>query len=233
LQNELLAALDPDSYRGISRDLTPVSLEFGAVLQTHLSRPRGVVFPCGGVCSVINLMPDGGMVEVAMVGREGFVGMEAAIDEGLTIGQVMVQIATQHAWRMSADAYRRNLQRYPNFRTLTSRFALVYFGTIMQTTACNSLHTAEQRLARWLLMTQDRVGGDLPLTQELLSIMLGVRRPTVSVAAAMLQKIGAIAYNRGRIRIADRARLEDTACSCYHAICDLASRLVESRVTSR
>jgi CRP-like cAMP-binding protein len=233
-QNGLLGALDEDTFRTIARDLTPVSLELGAVLQAHLSPPRAVLFPCGGICSVVTLLPDGAMLEVAMVGREGFVGVEASVDDAMTLGQVMVQIPTPHAWRMSADAFRKNLQRHASFRLVITRATLVYFGTVMQITACNSLHTVEQRLSRWLLMTQDRIGDDtLQLTHDQLSMMLGVRRPTVSNAAAMLQKSGAIAYHHGRIRVLDRDKVEAVTCQCYRAVRDLSTRLLELPAQAR
>src|SRR5260370_29799502 len=139
------------------------------------------------------------MVEMATIGREGMVGVSAVLDGGPTPAVGMVQAETDTCYRMSADALRREMDRRGAFYDLATRFAQALVGCIMQSTACNAVHSVEQRLARWLLLAQDRVGlNAFPLTQEFVSMMLGVTRPTVSVVAGTLQKAGLITYHRGQ-----------------------------------
>jgi CRP-like cAMP-binding protein len=130
-------------------------------------------------------------------------------------------------WRMKASVFRRILRDCPKLNRLLSRYTLALFNQVAQGLACNRLHTVDERCARWLLMTHDRVEGDsFPLTQEFLAQMLGVHRPTVSVAAGMLQKAGLIDYTRGTIRIRDRAGLERAACDCYRSVQEEYERLL-------
>ena len=123
---------------------------------------------------------------------------------------------------MTADAFRREMDRHGAFHDLLTRYAQAFVGFIMQSTACNAVHTVEQRLARWLLMARDRMGSDeFPLTQEFAAMMLGATRPTVTVVAGTLQRTGLIRYHRGRVTILDGRRLEAASCECYRAATDL------------
>jgi CRP-like cAMP-binding protein len=167
---------------------------------------------------VVTVLEDGSMVEVATVGREGAVGMSAVLDHNPEASATLVQGETDACYRMAADAFRREMNRRGAFYELLTRYSQALLGFIMQSTACNAVHSVEQRLARWLLMAQDRMGTDqFPLTQEFAAMMLGATRPTVSVVAGTLQRAGLITYHRGRVTILDRENLESASCECYRA----------------
>ena len=134
----------------------------------------------------------------------------------------MVQAEMDVCYRMTADAFRREMDRRGAFYELLTRYAQALVGFVMQSTACNAVHSVEQRLARWLLMARDRVERDeFPLTQEFAAMMLGASRPTVTVVAGTLQKAGLITYRRGRVTIRNGAALEQASCECYRAATDL------------
>jgi CRP-like cAMP-binding protein len=177
---------------------------------------REVFFPGGGFCSIVTVLEDGSMVEVATVGREGMVGSNAVSDAVPLVSATMVQGATDYCYRMTVDAFRAEMDRRGAFFEVVTRYADALLYVIMQSTACNAVHTVEQRLARWLLMAQDRMETDeFPLTQEFAAMMLGATRPTVTVVAGTLQRAGLITYHRGRLRILDRPKLEEASCECY------------------
>src|SRR5688572_2710258 len=162
------------------------------------------------------------MVEVATIGREGMVGITAVLDENPVKSTSMVQGETDTCYRMKADAFRREMDRRGVFYELLTHYAQALVGFIMQSTACNAVHSVEQRLARWLLMARDRMGSDeFPLTQEFVAIMLGASRPTVTIVASILQKAGLITYHRGNLKIVDGEGLEAASCECYRATTDL------------
>ena len=184
-------------------DLVPLKL------REFLHRPGEpidyVYFPAGGFCSVVTVLEDGGMVEVATIGREGIVGVTAMFTGRPVASASMVQGETQVCYRMTAADFRRELDRRGAFYELVTRYAQALIDFIMQSTACNAVHSVEQRLARWLLMAHDRMGTtEFPITQEFLAMMLGATRPTVTVVAGTLQRAGLIRYQRGRITIVDR-----------------------------
>jgi CRP-like cAMP-binding protein len=220
--NLLLAALPADEYKRIVASLDPVALK----LKTLLHRPGApidhVYFPGGGFCSILTLLKDGRMVEVATVGREGMVGVEAVLDGNPVSSISMVQGETETCYRMTGEAFRQEMDRRGVFYELLTRYAQALVGFMMQSTACNAVHSVEQRLARWLLMARDRMRSDeFPLTQEFVAMMLGASRPTVTVVANTLQKAGLITYRRGRIRIIDGDKLEAASCECYRTATDL------------
>ena len=156
------------------------------------------------------------MVEVATIGREGMVGAAAVLDGNAVTAATMVQGESDTCYRMTADAFRREMDRRGAFYEMLTHYSQALVGFIMQCTACNAVHSVEQRLARWLLMAQDRMGTvEFPLTQEFVAMMLGATRPTVTVVAGTLQKAGLITYHRGRVTILDRERLESASCECY------------------
>jgi CRP-like cAMP-binding protein len=192
------------------------------ILHKAGSPVHDVYFPGGGFCSVLAVMDDGKMVEVATVGREGVVGMSGALKGDPSPSLTMVQAETDSCYRMSATAFRAEMDRHDDFYNLMTRYGQSYVGFITQSVACNAVHTVEQRLARWLLLAHDRVGKDeFPLTQEFLAMMLGVSRPTVTIVAGTLQKAGLITYHRGRLAIVDREKLESASCECYRNATDL------------
>ena len=220
--NRLLAALPSAEYSRILPSLTVVPLK----LKDFLHRPgepiRDVYFPGGGFCSMLTVLEDGRMVEIATVGREGMIGVSAILDGAPVTSAAMVQGATDTCYRMKVDAFRQEIDRRGAFHELLGHYAQALFGFVAQSTACNAIHSVEQRLARWLLMAQDRMGSDeFPLTQEFVAMMLAASRPTVTVVAGTLQKAGLIKYRHGRVTIMDRENLEAASCECYRAATDL------------
>jgi CRP-like cAMP-binding protein len=177
-----------------------------------------VYFPEDGVISIVGLMEDGSAVETATVGNEGMVGVPVFLGAMQMAGQGFAQVPGS-AWRLPAGALREEVRRGGALSRLLGRYTQALFTLVAQSSACNRKHTVEQRCARWLLMTHDRVAGDnFELTQLFLSQMLGVRRATVTEAAGELQARGLIEYTRGRMAIVDRAGLEAAACPCYGII---------------
>jgi len=236
--NQLLAALPAAEYARIAPSLETIPLK----LQEPIHKPgepiRHVYFPAGGFCSVLAVLEDGTMVEVATIGREGAVGVSAFFDGDGTASRSlsMVQAAAETCYRMPVEVFRQEMDRRGTFYELLTRYTQALLGLIMQSTACNAVHTVEQRLARWFLMAHDRVGADeFPLTQEFVAMMLGVARPTVTIVAGTLQKAGLITYQRGRVKVLDREKLEAASCECYRTVTSLLNNVTSGRntITSR
>jgi CRP-like cAMP-binding protein len=235
--NLLLAALPPADYARIIPLLAAVPLK----LQEPIHKPgeaiRHVYFPGGGFCSVLTVLEDGTMVEVATIGREGAVGVSAIFDgdgDGTAPRSLsMVQAASDSCYRMPVELFRQEMDRRGAFYELLTRYTQALLGLIMQSTACNAVHTVEQRLARWFLMAHDRVGTDsFPLTQEFVAMMLGVARPTVTIVAGTLQKAGLITYHRGNVTVLDREKLEAASCECYRTVAGLLKNVTAGRHSS-
>ena len=217
-QNLLLAALPRRDYNRIAPTLHIVPLKLREMLHKPGERIRHVYFPGGGFCSMVTVLEDSSMVEIATVGREGMVGVSAILKNTTPASAAMVQGETDICYRMNVDAFRREIDRHGAFHELITRYAQALFGFVAQSTVCNAVHSVEQRLARWLLTARDRMGRDeFPLTQEIVSMMLGVSRPTVSIVASTLQKAGLITYRRGHVTIVDGEELEAASCECYRA----------------
>ncbi len=220
--NALLAALPPDEYARLARTLQLFPLKHKTVLHKPGERIQYVYFPGGGFCSIAAVLENGRMVEVATVGREGMVGVSAVWDGISSTAVSIVQGETNICFRMTADAFRCEMRRRGVFYDRLTRFAQGFLGVTMQAVVCIGVHSVEQRLARWLVMAHDRMGGaEFPLTQELIAMMLGASRPTVTVIARNLQQAGLITYRRGRVTILDRQRLESASCKCYRTATDL------------
>jgi CRP-like cAMP-binding protein len=216
--NRLLAALPAADYARILPSLSLVPLKLKDTLHKPGEPIRDVYFPGGGFCSMLTVLEDGNMVEIATVGREGVVGVSAILDGAPVTSTAMVQGETDTCYRMTVDAFRREVERRGAFYELMAHFAQALFGFVAQSTACNAIHSVEQRLARWLLMAQDRMGSaEFPLTQEFVAMMLGASRPTVTVVAGTLQRAGLIKYRHGHVTIVDREQLEAASCECYRA----------------
>src|ERR1700737_1491980 len=163
-------------------------------------------------------MKDGKTAEAGIVGNEGFTGTPAAVGLRRSPLQAVVQI-TGDGFRVEVEALQYTLESTPHLQLLLSRYAIVQGMQVAQTAACNRLHDIRQRLARWLLMTQDRVDSEsLPITHDFLATMLGTDRPSVSLAAGILQREKLIEYTRGAVKIVNRKKLEDAACECYGVI---------------
>jgi len=175
-------------------------------------------FMNSGMTSILTIMGDGKGVEVGLTGKEGFIGLPLVVGLKTSATRAIVQI-TGSAFRLSAARALQALNKCPQLSRRLNRYSQELGIQATQVAACNRLHDVEERLARWLLMSQDRVGGEIvPLTQEFLSHMLGTRRASVTVAAGILQKAGLIKYARGSVTIVNRERLEDAACECYEII---------------
>jgi CRP-like cAMP-binding protein len=224
-ENFLLAALPAEVFDRIRPVLDVIPLTLKDVLHKPGEPIQHVYFPGGGFCSVLTVLEDGNMVEVATVGREGMVGVSEVLrGDACDPSTTMVQVDSDVCYRMSAHAFGAELDRRGEFSAILGRYAQAFLGFVMQSTACNAMHSIEQRLARWLLMAHDRVERDeFPLTQEFVAMMLGATRPTVTVVAGTLQRADLIAYQRGRVTIVDRRRLERASCECYRTATALLS----------
>jgi CRP-like cAMP-binding protein len=217
MSNLLLASLPLKDYQRVSRSLDRTSLVLKVVLHKPSEPITDVYFPGGGFCSILTVLKDRSMVEIATVGREGMLGVSAMLDGApAPTSLTMVQAASELAYRMPIDDFRRELHRRGPFQEVLARYTSAHMAFVMQSTACNAKHSVQQRLARWLLLAHDRVDADeFPLTQEFAAMMLGASRPMVSVVAAVLQKSGSISYHRGVVRIVNRRKLEKASCECY------------------
>lgn len=218
IPNRLLAALPRQTYQRIKTDLEPVTLSFGDQLHEPGHAIRHIYFPSDCLVSLITFVGPGKGAEVGLVGSEGMIGIPIAL--GINVSPVLAVVQGKGtAMRMKTALFRRHLGDNGALQRALFGFTHLLMNQIAQTAACNSFHTVNQRLARWLLMTSDRVkSNDFELTQEFLAKMLGVRRVGVTTAASALQKRKVIGYSRGNISILDRPGLEASACSCYAVV---------------
>ena len=216
--NLILAALsEADVFRVVSSCKT-MSFGQGAVLNEPGDEIENVLFPHIGMVSLLAVMIDGKAVETATVGHEGVVGAMAGLGLHVALTRSVVQVPLIGSL-IGAAPFRKAVQASEPLRNLIVRYNEVLLGQAQVTAACNALHSIQAKLARWILQTNDRVEGDLiPLTQELLSEMLGVRRSSVSEVAGQLQAAGLIRYSRGTIEIVNRTALEEASCECYETI---------------
>lgn len=227
IRNRLLAALPAEDYRRLKPSLTTTSLEHHKLLEDGGEPITHVYFPWGGVCSLTTTMSDGRMVEVGTIGNEGLVGMAAYFGGRLPNTKTLVQVPGEGADVMGVRGFVAEMEREGALYELVRRYSQALLVLMAQSVACNALHDINQRCARWLLMTHDRVGGDtLLLTQEYLATMLGVRRPSVTDVAKALQHDGLIKYSRGRIVILDRPGLLKLTCECYGVTKDELERRI-------
>lgn len=213
--NRLLRQLPREDYAHLLPRLVPVRLRLKDVLVDVDAPIADVYFVRDGVCSVLSSERVDGPIEVGTVGREGFVGLPVLNGVETTPYRVIVQVAG-HGWRLRGDLFREAVDERPALRRLLLRYSQYYTDQIVLSASCNRLHTLEERCARWLLMTHDRVEGDqFEITHEFLAQMLGVRRAGVTVAMGTLQAQGVVRYMRGRVVVLDRGRLEAGSCGCY------------------
>ena len=228
-ENHLLARLPAAERERLRPLLQPVRLGRKQVLERPGEPIRQIYFPLNGVCSSVSVMENGAIVEVATVGRDGVVGLSLFFGSETTPFLVYSQIPGDALW-MPAEAFHAQTASSGPLQDLVRRYAEARFVQTAQTAACNRLHPVEQRCARWLLMTHDRVGADrFQLTHEFFAQILGVRRSSVTVAAGALQEVRAIRYVYGVITVLDRARLAAAACECYRLIAVEFDRLVGFR----
>ncbi len=218
VSNKVLLATPENEYQLIRPDLTYVDLPDHLSLHEPTQNIEFVYFPNRGMVSQVVVTKDGRTVEVGVVGYEGYVGAGLAV--GLSRGSVreIVQIAGD-GFRMIGNALERILRSTPQLQMILSRHSGLQGMQVAQTAACNRLHDIQQRLSRWLLMTQDRVNlAVLPITHDFIATMMGTDRSTVSLAASDLQKKGIIEYIRGAVKVVNRRKLQGTACECYDVI---------------
>jgi CRP-like cAMP-binding protein len=218
-RNRLLAALEPEDLRRLAPHLERVDLARGTVLLEPDAELRHVWWPEDCVVSLVIPTRDGGAAEAATIGREGMVGFFAILGDHRALARNVVQVPGR-ALRLPFGVLREAFAASPPVRQVCLRYVAALLAHVLQSAACNALHTVEARLARWLLLLQDRVDGDprLPLTQEFLAEMLGVQRTTVTTAARALQRAGLIAYKWGGVTVLDRTGLERVSCECYGVI---------------
>jgi CRP-like cAMP-binding protein len=189
----------------------------GQVLAEPHQAIKHLYFPHGGIVSYVVEMSDGSMIETGMIGRDGVMGAIQALDERVSPNKVMVQ-APGRAFVIDADVMRTAIASSTSLRVMLAKHEQFFIAQIQQSVACNALHTVEARMCRWLLRMYDLTGPELPLTQEFMAQMMGVRRTSVSLVANQLQSDGLIAYRRGHVRIVDVEKLKQVACECYEAV---------------
>lgn len=218
--NRLLAALPKKEYQRLLPELKQVTMPFAEVLYEPGERIRYVYFPNDSVISLLAEVADRSTLEVGLVGNEGLGGLSVFMGVDTSQYRAVIQGAGT-AMRMKASAMRKEADRTGPFHHLLHLYAHSLLAQVSQAAACNRFHMVDARLARWLLMSGDRIGTDeFRLTQDFISNMLGVRREGVSKAAGLLQKNELINYSRGHIKILDRAGLEAVSCECYGIIKD-------------
>ena len=218
-KNKLLASLPRADFERLRPHLKTVPIKPRQILHPINEPVREVYFLNGGVASMTTVMRDGSMVEIATVGDEGLVGINAFFGGAMLSGETMMQVPDTNAEVMSTAAFTRELARGGAFHECVHRYSQGLLMLIMQSTGCMALHTVHERCCRSLLMTHDRIReNQFHLSHEFLAMMLGATRPTVTIVAGSLQKAGLINYTRGRITILDRKGLEDASCECYSTV---------------
>jgi CRP-like cAMP-binding protein len=218
ISNEILLSLPPKESAAVLSELEFVEMRAYDLLNEMGEPIEHCYFMNSGMTSILTIMCDGKGVEVGLTGRDGFIGLPLIVGLKTSATRAIVQI-TGSAYRISAPQLLQLLAKCPRLMQRLNRYSQELGMQATQVAACNRLHDVEQRLARWLLMSQDRVGGEVvPLTQEFLSHMLGTRRASVTVAAGILQRAGLIKYSRGAVTIVNRSKLEAAACECYAII---------------
>jgi CRP-like cAMP-binding protein len=227
-RNLLLASLSPEDYAAIRPMLEMVTLEPQHVLHNAGDTCQYVYFPRGGFLSAAILLQDGTMVEVAPIGREGLAGVPGKrASAAMANALVVVHGELECAYRMRLDDFRREMDKCGPFMDVVNSYEDAFLGVVMQNTGCNAAHSVEQRLAKWLLMAQDRIEAPrFNITQQFLATLLGATRPTVTGAASALQRKGLIDYSRGQLQIVDRPGLEKSSCECYQVSRRLLSQAV-------
>lgn len=223
--NQILNALPEEDYQRLLPDLQQVELAHGEIIYREGETISHVYFPSNAMVSVITNTIEGHSIEVGVIGREGICGIDVFLGVDASYNEGLIQLPDGGV-RVKTEVIREEFKRAGAFHDLVLRFLHSLTFQISQTAVCNKLHSMEQRLARWLLMCHDRsIDDNLPLTQDFLSIMLGVNRPSVTLSAIHLQSAGFINYKRGLITIVDREGLEDFACECYQRVKEDYDRL--------
>jgi CRP-like cAMP-binding protein len=218
VQNSILLGLPRKERQAVLSKAVLVNLPTRTVLNEIDEQIRHAFFVETGLASVLNVTSEGKSVEVGLAGKEGFVGLPLLVDFRISPTRAVMQIGGS-AFRVSAEDLNNLLRAHSHLRNRLHRYSQEFTLQVTQVAVCNRLHRVDQRLARWFLMSQDRMGASsFELTQEFLSHMLGTRRASVTIAAGELNKAGLIIYRRGKVTIEDRPGLEKAACECYASL---------------
>ncbi len=232
LDNHLLAALPNDELALFQSKLVPVSLKLGTVLYEAGDRLDYAYFPTTAIVSLLYVMENGATAEIGMVGNDGILGIALFMGGDTTNSRAVVQSAGE-AFKIKAQDLKTEFGRGGTFQTMLLRYTQALMTQISQTAVCNRLHSVEQQLCRWLLLSHDRLNSDkLIMTHDLISNMLGVRREGITLAAQKIAEKGLITNTRGTIMLIDRQGLENAVCECYQVVSDEYNRLL-SRGISR
>jgi len=222
--NTILRGLPRTESARVFSALEFVRLRLHQVLHETAEVIKSGYFLNDGMCSVLTVQPDGESVEVGLIGKEGFVGLPVIFGFRTSALRIITQ-GDGTAYRIDVGILQSLLPQCPALERQLQRYSMILGIQSTQLAACNRLHDVDERLARWLLMSHERIGSTtLPLTQEFLAQMLGTRRSTVSVAASILQKAGMISYTRGNVTILNKSKLEAAACDCYQIIVEQKTR---------
>ncbi len=218
VRNRLLRSVEASIYAQLLPHLELVRYPLERVVYEPGHVFDYVYFPCNGVLSMLTVLENGDLVEIATIGNEGMADLSVFLGLKVSSSRLLVQVPGD-TLSMKAAVFLDFVAAHSELRTVLGAYMVSIFIQVSQSAACNRLHPVEQRCARWILMTHDRVDSDsFPLTQDFLASMLGVRRPSVSVAAETLQKLQLISYSRGRMTVLDRAGLEAATCECYSIV---------------
>lgn len=218
VRNQILLGIPGEEFQDMRQELRHLELPQGMVLHEPKQKLEFAYFPNSGMVSLVFRTKEGESVEVGVLGNEGFTPLPVAAGLRSSPHQAVIQVSGD-GFRIPVSALERGLASSPRLQMALNRYAALHGMQVAQTAGCNRLHDLEQRLSRWLLLTQDRVGsGLLRITHEFLAMMLGTDRPSVSLAAGGLQKKRIIEYTHGTVKVLNRKKLEATACECYRAI---------------
>jgi CRP-like cAMP-binding protein len=213
--NQLLGALEPDSRERLGPHLEPVEFKLGDMVCDAGGLLKHAYFPRGSVLSLLTVLESGAAIETANIGREGAFGLFAAMYSRVSFNRCIVQLEG-HTVRCPIELLQYEFRNSEHVRDLFVSYSETLLSQVQQTVACNSMHTTEERMCRWLLMMHDRAEGEaLPYTHEFLSHILGANRKSVTLAAQSMQAAGLITYHRGRMQVVDRPGLENASCECY------------------
>ena len=225
-QNQILDALPQPERDRLFPHLKLVSLPLGKVLYESGDALQHIYFPTDCIVSLLYVLKDGASAEIAVVGNDGAIGLSLFMGGETTTNRAIVQSAGS-AYRLTGARLKEEFQRHGEMLHILLRYTQALITQMTQTAVCNRHHTVDQQLCRWLLLSLDRLhSAELTMTQELIANMLGVRREGVTDAAGKLQKLGVISYQRGRIRVLDRPRLEQLSCECYAVVKQETDRLM-------
>jgi CRP-like cAMP-binding protein len=215
--NKFLTLLSPEDIALFADSLRTVDMAHGQVLAEPHQLIEKMYFPHGGIVSYVVGMTDGNMIETGMVGRDGVMGGIQALDEKVSPNKIMVQVPGR-ASVIDIDVMRKAMEQSSSLRMMLAKHEQFFLAQVQQSAGCNASHNVEPRMCRWLLRMHDLVGSELPLTQEFLAQMMGVRRTSVSLVAGQMQERGLISYRRGHVRIVDVEKLQQVSCECYEAV---------------